>query len=62
MRIREYAFSAAAWEKLEYERNIGDGSLQVLPAGSVAPQSSKLIASVPKNCFSTSAPAPPSME
>ncbi len=35
MRMREYAFSAAAWEKLVYERSTGDGSLQVLPAGSV---------------------------
>ena len=61
MRMREYAFSAAAWEKLVYERSTGDGSLQVLPAGSVTPQSWKLIWSVPKNCFSTSAPAPPSM-
>ena len=30
---------AAAWEKLVYERSTGDGSLQVLPAGSVKPQS-----------------------
>ena len=35
MRMREYAFSAAAWEKLVNERRTGDGSLQVLPAGSV---------------------------
>ncbi len=62
MRMREYAFSAAAWEKLVYERSTGDGSLQVLPAGSDALQSWKLIWSVPKNCFSTSAAAPPSIE
>ena len=62
MRMREYAFSAAAWEKLVYERNTGDASLQVLPAGSVPLQSWKLIRSVPKNCFNTSAPAPPSIE
>ena len=43
MRMREYAFPAAACEKLVYERSTGDGSLQVLPAGSVTPQSSKLI-------------------
>jgi hypothetical protein len=41
--MREYAFSAAAWEKLVYERSTGDGSLQVLPAGSVTLQSWKLI-------------------
>jgi hypothetical protein len=58
--MREYAFSAAAWEKLVYERSTGDRSLQVLP-GSVMLQSWKLIWSVPKNCFSTSAPAPPSI-
>ena len=46
MRMREYAFSAAAWEKLVYERSTGDGSLQVLPAGSDALQSWKLIRSV----------------
>ena len=62
MRMREYAFSAAAREKLAYERNTGVASLQVLPAGSVTPQSWKLTSSVPKNCFNTSAPAPPSME
>ena len=45
-----------------YERSTGDGSLQVLPAGSVTLQSWKLIWSVPKNCFSTSPPAPPSIE
>jgi hypothetical protein len=38
MRMREYAFSTAAWEKLVYERSTGDGTLQVLPAGSVTPQ------------------------
>ena len=49
-------------EKLAYERNTGVVSLQVLPAGSVTLQSWKLIWSVPKNCFSTSAAAPPSIE
>jgi hypothetical protein len=39
MRTREYAFSVAAWEKLVNERSTGDGSLQVLPAGRVTPQS-----------------------
>ena len=39
MSTREYAFSSAACEKLVNERMAGDGSLQVLPAGSVAPQS-----------------------
>ena len=59
MRMREYAFSAAAWEKLVYERNIGVASLQVLPAGSVAPQSWKLISVSAEELlqhFSTRAP------
>jgi hypothetical protein len=43
MRMREYAFSSAAWEKLVYERSTGDGSLQVLPSGRVMLQSWKLI-------------------
>ena len=29
MRMREYAFSTAAWEKLVYERSSGVASLQV---------------------------------
>ena len=62
MRMRENAFSVAAWEKLVYERSTGDGSPQVLPAGSFTPQSWKLIPSVPNTCLSTSAPAPPSIE
>ena len=44
--MREYALSAAAWEKRVYERNTGDASLQVLPAGSKTPQSWNLISSV----------------
>jgi hypothetical protein len=38
MSTREYAFSSAACEKLLNDRRTGDGSLQVVPAGSVTPQ------------------------
>jgi hypothetical protein len=70
MKMREWAFSSAALEKVENERRIGDESLQVLPGSNVVLQSWKPIRSVPKNCFNTSAPkncfntsapAPPSM-
>jgi hypothetical protein len=62
MRMRDSAFSSAAWEKLVYERRTGAGALQVLPSGSVMLQSWKLIWSVPKTCFNTSAAASPAME
>ena len=58
-RIRDKAFSSAAWEKLVYERNTGDGSVHLLPAGSVKLQALKLMLSVPKNSLRTCAAAPP---
>ena len=58
--MRETPFSSLAWEKLVYERNTGDTSSHVLPAGSVRLQVSKLTRSVPKNRFRTCAATPPS--
>ena len=39
MKMRECAFSSAALEKVENERRVGDGSLQVPPGSKVVLQS-----------------------
>ena len=59
-KIRERAFSFAAWEKLVNDRVPEYTSSHVLPAGIVRLQVSKLMSSVPKNRRMTCAATPPS--
>ena len=59
--MRERPFSAAAWAKLVNVRNVGVGSLQLLPVGIVKLHTENVTRSVPKNRVNTRAAAPPSM-